>query len=85
MESKKNEYLKRFMKPSGSKAREGKLVYISQKNHGRISLLVQFIGKNDITISDYLDNVLTEHFELHKEAMQEAFEDEKECCNNPFE
>lgn len=85
MESKKNDYLKRFMKASGMKAREGKLVYVSAKNHERISLLVQFVGKNAVNISEYLDNVLAEHFELHKEEMQEAYEEEKKRCNNLFE
>lgn len=59
-------------------------MYISQKNHKRISLLVQFIGKKSVNISEYLDNVLTEHFRLYREEIQEAYGQEKERCSNLF-
>jgi hypothetical protein len=51
------------MEKTGSPpARFGKSIYITQKHHERISKIVSIIGNRDITLYDYLDNVLTEHF-----------------------
>ena len=65
MKGKKNDY-RAFLKKSGIKAREGKQVYISLANHSVITEITYLLGKGNLTIADYLDNVLNEHFQTHR-------------------
>ena len=52
-----------IQKPDSQPARFGKSIYIRKRHHERISQIVSVIGKKNITLYDYVDNVLTEHFE----------------------
>lgn len=72
-ESKSLTYRTRFMKEPGVKAKEGKLAYVRKEYHERIQLIVQVIGGNDTSIYGFIDNVLTEHFALHKEEITELY------------
>ena len=65
MRRKKNDY-RAFLKKSGIKAREGKQVYISLANHSVITEITYLLGKGNLTIADYLDNVLNEYFQTHR-------------------
>ena len=65
MKGKKNAQ-RAFLKKSGIKAREGKQVYISLANHSVITEITYLLGKGNLTIADYLDNVLNEHFQTHR-------------------
>lgn len=62
----KKTYSEAYLKKSGIKAKDGKQAYISEKNHGRISRIVKTLGDGRLTIADYLENVLDEHFSLHR-------------------
>ncbi len=64
-----------FLKTSGFKAREGKQAYISGKNHGRIFRIVNALGDGRLTIADYLENVLNEHFRLHREEIMSMLDE----------
>lgn len=64
------EYLRRFIKGSGFSPRSGKTVYIRREYHGRIKRIVSIIGKDRLTLSDYIDNVLARHFEEHGDAIR---------------
>ena len=55
---KKTNYKERFIKKSGSVAREGRQVYISPEFHTKIRRIVAIIGNNDITVHDYIQNVM---------------------------
>lgn len=63
----KKTYSEAYLKKSDIKAKDGKQAYISEKNHGRISRIVKFLGNGRLTIADYLENVLEEHFSLHRD------------------
>lgn len=54
-------------KPDIPPARFGKSIYIQQKHHERISRIVHIIGKSEISLYEYVNNVLEEHFKTYKE------------------
>jgi len=51
-----------FLQPAEFIARNGKSVYISEDFHRKISRIVFILGDGKITISDYMYNVLKQHF-----------------------
>ena len=65
MSRKKNDY-RAFLKKSGFKAREGKQVSISKETHDKVAMIVRWLGDGEVTIADYLDNVLNEYFQTHR-------------------
>ena len=68
---KKNEtasdYLSLFIRQSDGKARFGKHVPIRQEYHERIQKIVRIIGNDEMSIFNYIDNVLSQHFEDFQE------------------
>lgn len=64
-----------FIKQSDTIARTGKQVYIRPEYHERISLIAHVIGKRGITMADYIDNVLTEHFSQNEEEIKKLLND----------
>lgn len=66
-------YERTFMKQAGVKARSGKVVYIRKEHHDRIKRIIQTIGTNEITLFDYLDNVLGRHFADFKGEISELY------------
>lgn len=59
---KESDYISLFLADSGIKARSGKLTYIRPEYHERILKIVRVIGNGEISIFNYIDNVLTQHF-----------------------
>ena len=49
-------------------------MYISQANHRRITAIVNFLGNNDLTIADYLENVLNGHFQNYRDEINRMFD-----------
>ncbi|HKI90517.1 MAG TPA: DUF3408 domain-containing protein [Draconibacterium sp.] len=64
---KKNEtasgYISLFIRQSNNKSRFGKQVPIRQEYHERIQKIVRVIANDEISILNYIDNVLSQHFE----------------------
>ncbi|QGY45763.1 DUF3408 domain-containing protein [Maribellus comscasis] len=58
-----SEYLSLFVRQSDNKARFGKNVPIRQEYHERIQKIVRVIGNDEVSIFNYIDNVLRQHFE----------------------
>lgn len=69
----KRDYEESFVRESGMTARKGKQVCIRSNFHDRIMKLIQVIGKNEVTIASYIDNVLASHFEDYQEDITESF------------
>jgi hypothetical protein len=70
------DYIPLFIKESNiPPARFGKSVYIRKEHHDRISQIVHVIGDNDITITDYIDNVLANHFKNYEADIIKSFND----------
>lgn len=67
-------YRDHFLKEPNAKARSGKLVYVRKEYHERISRIIQVIGENDASLYGFIDNVLTEHFTIHKDEITELYQ-----------
>ena len=45
-------------------------VYIDRELHRKISVIVGIAGKRQLTVGNYIDNVLREHFENHSDEVK---------------
>jgi len=71
-------YQSLFIKNTDSPpARFGKSVYIRKAHHECVSQIVHIIGGSEITLYDYIDNVLTQHFEKYYEEITHSFNNRK--------
>ena len=68
-----SDYLAVFIRQTDSKARFGKHVPIRQEYHERIQKIVRVIGNDEISIFDYIDNVLNQHFEDFQEEIVKLY------------
>ncbi|WET51260.1 DUF3408 domain-containing protein [Chryseobacterium indologenes] len=66
-------YGEHFLKTHSMTKRGDKSIYIRQEYHERLSRIVQVIGKDDIPLYAYLDNILEHHFELFEKAITDDF------------
>ena len=71
--SKLSSYETLFLVNSSIPTRSGKLVSIREKYHDRIAKIVQIIGKKEVSIFSYIDNVLTYHFEHFRKEISELY------------
>ena len=56
------DYRRLFIREPEVKARAGKMAYVRREYHDRIMRITRVIGKDKLTLSGYLDHVLTQHF-----------------------
>jgi hypothetical protein len=56
-------------------------VYISQRVHATISEIVRVISDRDITVGGYIDSILMEHLETHRDEITELYNRELEKKN----
>lgn len=73
-----SEYGEKFLKRNELKTRQ--CVYISGQIHAVISRLVHVIADKDITVGGYIDTVLAEHLERHKEEINELYRQRGRIC-----
>jgi hypothetical protein len=69
----KPDYESLFVCESSVTARQGKQVYIRKDYHDRILKIIQVIGKNEVSIASYIDNVLTQHFDTYQSEITESY------------
>jgi hypothetical protein len=69
------EYMALFIHQSESKARAGKLVPVRPEYHERILKIVRIIAGDEISIFNYIDNILTHHFEEYQEEIIKNYEE----------
>lgn len=62
-----------FLKTHSMIKRGDKSIYIRQEYHERLSRIVQVIGKDQIPLYAYLDNILEHHFELFEKVITDDF------------
>lgn len=72
---KQADYVHRFLTPYRCENRQG--VYIDRALHTRISMIIGVVGKRNLTVGNYIDNVLTHHFEQYGE-------DARSFCSKGF-
>lgn len=62
------DFVRRFLTPYKCEGRQG--VYIDKELHQKISVIVGIEGKRRLTVGNYIDNVLKEHFEKHADEVK---------------
>lgn len=76
--SKSPDYENLFIQEAGITARTGKSVYIRKAHHDKIVKIVQVIGKNQVSLFSYIDNVLKHHFETFQDEITELYDKNNE-------
>ncbi|MGQ2985056.1 DUF3408 domain-containing protein [Flavobacterium sp.] len=66
-------YGQHFLKTHSMTKRGDKSIYIRQEYHERLSRIVQVIGKDEIPLYAYLDNILEHHFKMFEKAITDDF------------
>jgi hypothetical protein len=66
-------YGEHFLKTHSMAKRGDKSIYIRQEYHERLSRIVQVIGKDEIPLYAYVDNILEHHFEIFEKAITDDF------------
>lgn len=59
------EYARRFLASRPCENRQG--VYIDRELHAKISVIIGIVGKRNLTVGNFIDNVLAHHFERYAE------------------
>ena len=63
-----------FLKEVAIPARIGKTVYVRKEYHERIQLILRVIGKDEVSLFSYIDNVLAHHFDMFQEDIKRLYE-----------
>ncbi|MFK2379106.1 DUF3408 domain-containing protein [Bacteroides fragilis] len=79
-EGQPSNYRARFLKEPAIRAKEGKLVYVSQKHHECIKYIARIIGNNEVSIYGIIDNIIAEHLEHYRAEIGELHKE----YNNPL-
>ena len=66
-----NGYSATFLQKNEIKTRQ--CVYISQRIHATISEIVRVIADKEVSVGGYIDNVLLQHLEAHKQEINELY------------
>ena len=74
----KRTYSTSFMKAANFTARQGKQVCIRKDYHDRILKITQVVGKNEVSIASYMDNVLAHHFATFQGEITELYDKRKD-------
>ena len=62
-----------FFKEAQVKTRSGKVAYIRKEYHDRMMKILRMIGDNEITLFNYLDNVLEHHFNVFQDDITDLY------------
>lgn len=68
-------YSATFLQKNEIKTRQ--CVYISQRIHATISEIVRVIADKEVSVGGYIDNVLLQHLENHKEEINELYKKDR--------
>ena len=74
------DYGSRFFGRNEFKTRQ--CVYISRRIHATISEIVRVTSNSDVTVGGYIDSILMEHLEAHREEITELYNRELERRNS---
>lgn len=70
----KGYYQSTFLSETDLSARSGKTAYIRKEYHECILRMLRIVGKDKVTLTHYLDNVLRIHFEQNKAAIEQLYD-----------
>jgi len=69
------DYGSQFLKRHDLKSRQS--VYVSKRVHSTISEIVRCIASGDVTVGGYIDSVLLQHLETHRDEINELYKRER--------
>ena len=72
--NKEQDYGALFLKEATIPERIGKTVYVRKEYHERIQLILRVIGKDEVSLFSYIDNVLAHHFDTFQEDIKKLYE-----------
>jgi len=75
IQNKMTDYASLFLIKKKLKTRQ--CVYISGQVHFAISEIVRIIADKEVTVGGYIDNVLLQHLEAHKDEINELYKRER--------
>lgn len=78
-EEKKRNYTRQFLKEADIAARIGKTTYVRKEYHERIQRIVRVIGKDEVSLFSYIDNVLEHHFACCQDEITELYNKHSEA------
>lgn len=67
-------YVSTFLKEADGTARKDNPVLIRAEHYEQIQRIIRAAGKDKVSFSDYIDNVLTRYFENHKDEIRNLLE-----------
>ena len=69
-------YLESFIEtpPLAMIARNGKLAYLTPRNHQRIQKVISVIGHNQVNIATYLNRIVCDHFDRNDAVIRSLLE-----------
>lgn len=70
---KEDDYQELFLKEADISARFGKTTYIRKEYHERIQRIVRVIGKDEVSLFSYIDNVLAHHFASFQDEITDLY------------
>lgn len=70
------DYGSTFLQRNEIKTRQ--CVYISREVHNKISKIVNVIADKEITVGGYIDSVLAQHLEQHRDEINEMYKKQRE-------
>lgn len=73
-EARQTIYRSLFLKEADVPARIDKTVYVRKEYHERIQLILRVIGKDEVSLFSYIDNVLAHHFDMFQEDIKRLYE-----------
>lgn len=71
---KETDYAAVYLKKRELKTRQ--CVYIGRDMHGIVSRITRMFPDSEVTVGSYIDNVLMQHFEAHRDEINELYKQE---------
>ena len=68
-------YIDKFMSKADFTARLGRQVCVSEETHERVMKLVNVVGKGQVSMASFIENIINEHFNIHNAEIKAAFEE----------
>lgn len=68
-------YEEQYLRPIELERRQ--CVYISKRNHAVLTALIRSQNVKGLTVGGYIDNVLTEHLQVHKAQINHLYRRER--------
>lgn len=69
------EYRRNFLQDAIYPVRSNKTAYVREEHHEKIIEFIRMVHKGKLTLSGYIDHVLTQHFQTYRGVMSKMYEE----------